>query len=312
MQENASKNLDYIDLEKAAECLKANDYKVVRPFNARKVYEISDSDGHLEKLAILDVETTGTNFNNDKIIELGIVVAEYCPKTGIIFKVLETFNQLEDPEIPISEVSSKIHGITDDMVRGKKIDEEYVKKLISDVSVVIAHNASFDRNFAEKRFPFFKEKAWACSFIQVPWKEEGISSAALEFIAYKFGFHFSGHRASNDCHALLEIMHFTLPNSKIKVLKALLDNAFTPSIKLWAMNSGYNSKDLLKERAYRWNAEKKCWYRVISIDTLDEEIDWLRDKVYNHHSFQVEQETIDAYSRFSIREGTKEIVNFEL
>lgn len=297
------------DLNKATECLEANGYKVIKPFLQKEFYETNHLGSDLEKLAILDVETTGTNFNNDKIIELGIVIAEYCPQTGKIFRVLETFNQLEDPEIPISESSAKIHGITDDMVKGKKIDEEYVKKLISDVSVVIAHNASFDRTFIEKRFPFFKDKAWACSFNQVPWKEEGISSAALEFIAYKFGFHFSGHRASNDCHALLEIMQSTLPNSEIKVLKVLLDNAFTPSIKLWAMNSGYAAKDILKERAYRWNAEKKCWYRVIAIDTFDEEIEWLRDKVYDHRSFQVEQEIIDAFSRFSTRPGISKLIS---
>lgn len=298
------------DLNKATEYLETNGYKVINPFVQKEFYETNSPAGNLEKLAILDVETTGTNFNNDKIIELGIVIAEYCPKTGTIFKVLETFNQLEDPVIPISEASSKIHGITDDMVKGQKIDEEYVKNLISDVSVVIAHNASFDRTFVEKRFPFFKQKPWACSFTQIPWKEESISSAALEFIAYKFGFHFSGHRASNDCHALLEIMHNTLPNSKIKVLKALLDNAFTPSIKLWALNSSFETKDLLRERSYRWNAEKRCWNRIISENNLDAEVEWLRDKIYNNRGFQLEQETIDAYSRFSPREGVKEIVSF--
>lgn len=298
------------DLNKAIEELEANGYKVIKPFAQKEFYETNHIGSNLEKLAILDVETTGTNFNNDRIIELGIVVAEYCPKTGTIFKVLETFNQLEDPEIPISEVSSKIHGITDDMVRGQKIDGEYVKNLISDVSVVIAHNASFDRTFTEKRFPFFKEMAWACSFTQIPWKEEGISSAALEFIAYKFGFHFSGHRAAKDCHALLEIMHSTLPHSQNKVLKALLDNAFTPSIKLWAINSGYDSKDLLKERSYRWNSEKRCWYREISSNKLNEEMEWLRDKVYNHRKFQLEQELIDAYSRFSTREGFRDLMSF--
>lgn len=310
MQENISKNLDSIDIEKAAEYLKANNYKVVRPFTSRNVYEISDSNVHLEKLAILDVETTGTNFDNDKIIELGLVIAEYCPSTGKIFKVLETYNQLEDPGMPISEASSKIHGITDDMVKNQIIDDLKIQNLISDVSLIIAHNAAFDRIFIEKRFPFFKDKAWGCSFTQVPWKEEGISSSALEFIAYKFGFHFSGHRASNDCHALLEILHSELPTSKTKVLKILLDNANIPSIKLWAINSGYETKDFLKERAYRWNSEKKCWYRVISKSNFNEEVEWLRDIVYKHRSFQVEQETIDAYTKFSTREGVKEIVSF--
>ena len=94
---------------------------------------------------------------------------------------------LEDPGMPIPAESTKIHGITDDMVIGKKIIDADIETLLADVSLVIAHNATFDRGIVEARLPIFQEKAWGCSFAQIPWKNEGISSAALEFIAYRLG-----------------------------------------------------------------------------------------------------------------------------
>lgn len=299
------------DLNTAINLLTAHGYRITSPFEPRAFY----SDGHppekLLKAAILDTETTGVNPVTDKIIELGIVVVEYCPESGQVYRVLETYDEFEDPCMPIPPASTKIHGITDDMVRNKTIIDSYVQNLIEDVSLVIAHNAAFDRGFVEKRFPFFQSKAWSCSFTQIPWKHEDISSSALEFLAYRFGFHFNGHRASIDCHALLEVLQSELPVSGVKAFKVLLNQVSSPpDIKLWAINTPFESKDKLKERGYRWHVERKTWYKMIPPETLENEREWLKIEIYNNRSFKLEQETIDAYNRFSIRSGTTEIVNY--
>ena len=54
---------------------------------------------------------------------------------------------------------------------------------------------------------------------------EHIVSAKLEYLAYYFGFHFTGHRAVNDCQALLEVLQCPLPMSGVKAMQALLQNA---------------------------------------------------------------------------------------
>ena len=161
-------------------------------------------------MAILDTETTGTNFGRDKIIELGMVLVEVCPETGQAYRIVTVFDELEDPGMPIPEESTRIHHISNEMVSGKRINDAEVEALIAGVSLVVAHNAGFDRLFVEERFPIFATKAWACSFIQIPWSEEGIGSAKLEFLAYRCGFHFTGHRATTDCHALLEVLQHPL------------------------------------------------------------------------------------------------------
>jgi len=290
--------------------LNSQDYRVTRPFTPRTSYSDALPPAKLLKAAILDTETTGINQLTDKIIELGIVIVEYSPDTGQVYRVLETFDGLEDPGMPIPPESTKIHNITDEMVNGKKINDEAVERLLSDVSLIIAHNATFDRGFVEARLPFFQKKAWACSYAQMPWKAEGFGSAGLEFLAYRFGFHFTGHRASVDCHALLEVLQSDMPVSGIKVFKMLLDKARTPDIKVWALNSPFETKDMLRERGYRWDGERKLWNKAVSNDELTLETDWLKAEVYNNRAFKIEQEKMDAYNRFSTRAGKTEIVNY--
>ncbi|MGZ8982469.1 MAG: 3'-5' exonuclease [Methylotenera sp.] len=298
------------NLEEVLAWLKAKDYRVTRPFVERSFYSDASPPAKLVKAAILDTETTGTNQATDKIIELGIVIVEYCPETGQVYRVLETFDELEYPGMPIPPESTKIHGITDDMVHGKRINDDAVEALMADVSLVIAHNAFFDRGFIESRLPLFKKKSWACSYAQVPWKAEGMGSASLEFLAYRFGFHFSGHRASVDCHALLEVLQSELPQSGAKVMRVLLEKARLPEVKVWALNAPFDNKDKLKERGYRWDAERKIWNSALSQTDLPLEIDWLRSEVYANRAFKLELEKIDAFNRFTVRRGAVELVNY--
>jgi DNA polymerase III subunit epsilon len=108
------------NLDAVVDWLKSKDYQVTRPFLPRNFYCDTPPTTPLLKAAILDTETTGVNPVTDKIIELGIVIVEYCPDTDQVYRVLETYDELEDPGMPIPPKSTKIHGITDDMVQGKR------------------------------------------------------------------------------------------------------------------------------------------------------------------------------------------------
>ncbi|OIQ89737.1 DNA polymerase III PolC-type [mine drainage metagenome] len=297
------------DLDEVLSWLKAKEYRVTRPLVPRPSFSAAPPPAKLLKAAILDTETTGIDQANDSIIELGIVIVEYCPETGQAYRVLEIFDELEDPGMPIPPESTEIHGITDEMVRGKRIDDARIEALMSDVSLVIAHNARFDRGFVETRWPLFRNKSWACSYAQIPWKSEGMGSASLEFLAYRFGFYFAGHRASVDCQALLEVLQSELPDSGVKVMKVLLGTARIPEIKVWALNAPFDNKDRLKERGYRWDGERKLWNGSVPHADLSQEVDWLRGQVYANRSFKLELEKMDAYNRFTSRRGASEIVD---
>ena len=291
-----------------ADWLARANYKLIRPLLIPDAYCTDRPPEKLITVAILDTETTGTHSGKDKIIELGIVLVEICPETGQAYRITETFDALEDPGFPIPPESTRIHHITDEMVAGKRIDDSALEALMADVALVVAHNASFDRVFVEQRFPLFAAKPWACSFMQIPWSAEGFGSAKLEFLAYQSGFHYTGHRATTDCYALLEVLQQTLPVSQSKAMQTLLQNARQPEIKVSALGSPFESKDRLRERGYRWNAEKKVWARSVPGPALEEESAWLKTFVYGGKGFRVEHEKMTAKNRFSNRPGPSEIV----
>ncbi len=61
-------------------------------------------------LAFIDLETTGINITNDRILEIGIVKV-------LIDGTRQVKRKLINPTIPIPKSSSDIHGITDEMVK---------------------------------------------------------------------------------------------------------------------------------------------------------------------------------------------------
>ena len=106
-------------------------YKFTRPLVSR-INSIGNGthNSNLAKAIILDTETTGFDYKTDKIIELGMLLFEYDPKNGHIHNVIDVFNELEDPGTDIPSESIKIHGITNQMVSSKSIDDQAVFEFI--------------------------------------------------------------------------------------------------------------------------------------------------------------------------------------
>jgi DNA polymerase III epsilon subunit-like protein len=71
--------------------------------------------------AIVDVDTTGTNSDRDKIIELGVCLFEYDSQSGRVYKVLGSSEWFESPRFSIPPEITKITGITNTMVAGHRI-----------------------------------------------------------------------------------------------------------------------------------------------------------------------------------------------
>ena len=292
---------DY-DLEQLATLLKESDqYRIIKRYQRPEYYNL-DNNALKHVGAFLDIEATGLSYADDKIIELGIVKFEYT-EDGQILRLLDEFSSYQDPGKPILPYITKLTGITDDMVKDQQINLLELDNYLQDVDIIIAHNAEFDNSFFNKTFPSIAPKAWACSMIDINWREEGISSHKLEYIAYKYNFFFEGHRAIIDCLAGIHILTQELLISKQLVLKQLLDNSQQLRFKLWATNSPYDSKDLLKARSYRWSnnqADKhKAWSIELTEDKIAEEINYLRSNVYGNSTINIPVEIFDAYGRFS-------------
>ncbi len=293
------------DLEKLAQMLEANaDYKVIRRLPVRTAYAQPDGRPLLHGV-VVDTETTGLSFGTDKIIELAVLLFEFDPVTGEVFRILTAYDGLEDPGRPIPAESTAVHGIRDEMVAGKRIDDARVAQMLADVAIVIAHNAGFDRPFVEERLPAFASLPWACSFAQIDWAAEQIPSAKLEYIAYVCGFFFDAHRAEMDCRATLEVLQAPLPVSKERPLKRLFQTVSEKDWRVYAVSSPFESKDALKERAYRWDPDAKVWHVTLGEAAMREEIQWLKATIYKRNKVRLTFESVDARTRFSRRPGPK-------
>ena len=281
----------------------SGDYRIIKRFSPVTAYH--EDAGANKRIGIfLDTETTGLDPDSDKVIELAMVPFEF-DAAGRIYRILPEYNGLNDPGMPIPEIVKQITGITDEMVKGQSLDLEAVKKMLSEAAIVIAHNARFDRPFCEDLLDEFKDISWACSIADINWNEEGIEGVKLEFLAYKYGFFFEGHRATIDCQAGIEILSKPLPESGELNLKRLLETARQTNIRLWAEGSPFEKKDELKKRNYRWsageNGKRKAWYKDILEDELEDEMAYLNEHIYPRAVTELPMDKFNAMIRYSRR-----------
>lgn len=97
--------------------------------------------------AILDIETTGGQFNEEGITEIAIYKFD-----GL--EVVDQFISLVNPEIPIQPFVVKLTGINNAMLRTAPKFFEVAKRIIEITTdcVIVAHNASFDYRILRTEF----------------------------------------------------------------------------------------------------------------------------------------------------------------
>jgi DNA polymerase-3 subunit epsilon len=292
-----------LTLAAMAEALaQSDDYRVLRRLVRRETFTPSISQS--TKTGILfDVETTGLDQQKDEVIELGMVKFDYLPD-GRIAGLRDIFSSFNEPSAPIPPEVIALTGITNEMVAGQRIDEEAVSSFADDAVIVIAHNASFDRIFAERYWPIFERKAWGCSATEVEWRKHGFEGSRLGYLLNGAGFFHQAHRAVDDCHALLEILAFELPTTGTSALAVLLEQARKKMMRVWAEQSPFDLKDSLKRRGYRWNdgsdGRPRSWYVDVDESKLDDEVAFLKTEIYLR-DVEPRLQTLTAFDRFSLR-----------
>jgi DNA polymerase-3 subunit epsilon len=288
--------------ELAATLERSPAYRILRRLVARKEFAPDDRQTTRTGL-ILDVETTGLDTTRDEIIELGMVKFAYQPG-GQIARVIDTYSTFNQPSGAIPTEVTALTGITDEMVRGHKLDIERIAAFAADAVIVIAHNAAFDRKFMERYCPTFAQKAWACSVSEIAWRDHGFEGSRLSYLLMKAGFFHEAHRAVDDCQALLEVLAFELPGVDRSVLAVLLERARRKTVRIWALHAPFDLKDELKRRGYRWSdgsdGRPKAWY--IDVDDADRstELDFLQSTIYQR-DVDLPTQNLTAFDRFSVR-----------
>ncbi len=162
---------------------------------------------------VFDTETTGLNpSEGDEIIQIGATRIV----NGKLLKS-ESFEQLVDPQRELPEASTKIHGITPEMLAGQPPLGRVLPAFhaFARDTVLVAHNAAFDMRFLE-----LKEQSLGIRFDQ-PVLDTLLLSAALhpsqeshrlEAICERMGVHVMGrHTALGDAIVTGEVFLRMIP-----------------------------------------------------------------------------------------------------
>ena len=252
---------------------------------------------------ILDFETTGLDPTKDEIIEAAGVAFRYS-ETDEITGVIGVFQSYNEPSVPIPALVTELTGITNELVAGHRIDMGALEAFVADANIVIAHNAGFDRKFAERLSPIFEHKHWACTQTEIDWRKHGFGGAKLGYLLADIGYFHNAHRAIDDCHALVEILAHSPPTMARSIFGELIDCARRTMVRIWAQRSPFDLKDALKARGYRWNdgtdGRPKSWFIDVDGKGRDAELSYLKKEIYQRE-VDIECRPMTALDRFSNR-----------
>lgn len=271
-----------------------------RPVRPERWPPAARSPGAWPRLGIvLDTETTGLDAASNEVIELGMVAFTYDKAS--VLDVVGVFSALQQPTRPLPPEITRITGLTDAMLAGQRIDLAAAERFVAGADLVIAHNARFDRPFCEKILPVLAVKPWACSVAEVDWVSLGFEGTKLGYLIGQCGFFHNGHRATDDCHALLEVLAQPARKDAPAAFAQLVASAARTRLRIHALGSPFHTKDVLKARGYRWSdgasAMPKGWWREVEEDGFEEEARFLETEIYNG-AMNAHVERLTACERF--------------
>lgn len=152
----------------------------------------------VDNYVVFDLETTGLEAENSKIIEIGAL--KYINN-----ELVSEYSVLINPEVPIPEVITKITGLTEEQLNDKKTIQEVLPEFILFIEdlPLVAHNSSFDLSFIEENIkrlglPMISNKnidTLELSKIYIP----KAYNHKLETLKRFFHLEYGSHRSVDDC-----------------------------------------------------------------------------------------------------------------
>ncbi|MEN3168778.1 exonuclease domain-containing protein [Gluconobacter sp. OJB] len=186
-------------LEALADRLEASeDYRVLRRMRPSVLSHKPEGKG-LRTGLFVNLKTTGLDPHQDEIIEIGMIPFIYRID-GLLLGTLPAFSQLRKPFIPVPAFVQDLTELTPKRLAGQTVSPDEVAAFTPDASLMIAHNATFDRPFLE---------CFCLAFMNNPWDQAGFEERKLGRLGLQAGFFFDGHRAVDDCQAAITLLGHT-------------------------------------------------------------------------------------------------------
>lgn len=154
--------------------------------------------------AIIDLETTGLNPRDDRIIEIAILLFDG-------HKITDSFSTLINPEQNIYPFVSKLTGLYDVDLNDAPRFYEIARKIVqlTEKRILVAHNVRFDYAFLRREFlrlGYHFHRRQLCTERLSRKKFSGLSSYKLGSLCRKFAIPLPhAHRALHDAKATLKL-----------------------------------------------------------------------------------------------------------
>jgi DNA polymerase III alpha subunit (gram-positive type) len=203
-----------------------------------------------------DLETTGLDKVNDRMIEVGLVLYSTGQQ-----KVLESTGFLVQSDKPILPEITEITGITQAAVDrfgySPESALEYFLDFAEQADAVIGHNViRFDKpvtdNTAKRLDMVLPEKLWIDTMTDIP----GVTGEQLITMCAKHGFvNPNQHSAEDDAKSVLKLI------SGYDIEK-IVERAKSPMVVILSHQGRGNNADAKKFK-FRWNPEMKLWWKAV-------------------------------------------------
>lgn len=214
-------------------------------------------------LLSVDFETTGLNFEKDRIIEIGAVLYSTGQK-----KCLESLGCLVQTDVPITEEITGITNIFPKAVERFGYDQhsafDSLQRMTEDCDAFVGHNVlRFDSNmyksWASRMKGKAQDKLWIDTMIDI----KGHEGKKLSYLAADHGIlNLFPHSAMADCQTVLAIIEKYDIND-------VVSRANTPTVYIQARPKKFEN-DPVKKLKFRWNPQHKIWWKPVKETDVEE------------------------------------------
>lgn len=223
------------------------------------------------KLLGIDLETTGLDFEKDRITEIGAVLWDTDRKTPL--EMMSNLIECLDRPAITPEITKLTH-IDEGMLRGHGIQPSpaftTLSKMFEKADYIVAHNGiNFDKpmllaEYTRQNRPLIP-RTWIDTKTDVPYPPE-ISTRRLNHLRADHGLSTNtfAHRALFDAIACVELLC-------LYDLAIVTVHAASPTI-LIRSHTGFAERELPKARRYFWDPESREWRKHIKDFQLEAEI----------------------------------------
>jgi DNA polymerase-3 subunit epsilon len=198
----------------------------------------------LERLLILDTETTALQADEGECIEVGAVLF-HVPTRAVLTQI----SFLMPCQTNGAEAINGIPAAVSQLEQPWQQALSCFLAMVAAADGILAHNAAFDRQwFGRGPLPVL-DKPWICSMDDIPWPPERHlrPGPSVRDLAIAYGVPvWAAHRALTDCTYLVHVLQ------RCEDLDHLLQAAQEPR-RLYRAQLSYSERHQAKAAGFRWN-----------------------------------------------------------